>query len=67
MRYTRSYDVESEEEEEYVPNIFFPTTKPDTLASAKHQRAFRDYQEPLVDRSSAGAVPANPNIPVIVE
>ena len=66
VRYTRSYDVESDEEEEYVPNIYFPTTKPDTLASAKHQRAFRGYQEPLVDRSSAGAVPANPNIPVIV-
>jgi len=63
VRYTRTYDVESDEEEEYVPNIFFPTTKPDTVASAKHQRAFRDFEEPLVDSSSAGSVPANPNGP----
>ena len=66
VRYTRTYDVESDEEEEYVPNIFFPTTKPDTVASAKHQHAFREFEEPLVDSSSAGSVPANPNVPEIV-
>ena len=41
-----------------MSNIFFPKTERDTLSSERHLRAWRDYEEPLVDTSSAGIVPA---------
>ena len=57
-RHTRSRAVKKDEEQEKVRDVLFSTTEPDTLSSARHQRAHRHRKEPHVDRSRAGRVPA---------